>query len=65
MNPEFLAMLYIKNSVITNLEPNFQVEDKLQYYLCRVRQCKTHRAMQNSLYCIRLSVLAVKSFISG
>ncbi len=27
MNPEFLAMSDFKNSVITNLEPNFLVED--------------------------------------
>ncbi len=59
MNLEFLAMSYLKNSVITNLEPNLLVENKLQCYLCRVRQGKTHSAIQ------KLSVLTLKSFISG
>ncbi len=35
MNPEFLAMSDL--NVITNLEPDFLVADKLQFYLCRVR----------------------------
>ncbi len=41
MNPEFLSITYLKNSVITNLEPDLLVENKLQCYLCRVRQGKT------------------------
>jgi hypothetical protein len=49
MNPEFLAMSDLKNSVITNLEPDFLVEDKLQFYLCKVRQGKTQSAIQNLL----------------
>ncbi len=41
MNPEFLAMSYLKNSVITNLEPYLLVENELQCFLCRDTQHKT------------------------